>query len=66
MTRMDEHRAKPDPPMYQNLTDCSEFEEYLRFYTPPDIDTSHTIVSKDLHLHNAAIQTTEFLDHNDK
>ena len=26
--------------MYQqHLTNCTEFEEYLRFYTLPDIDT---------------------------
>ena len=61
-----EHRTKSDLPMHQNVTDCTEFEKYLRLHAPPDIDTSNNIVSKDLHLHNAAIKNTELFDHNDK
>ena len=52
--------------MHQNITDCTEFEKYLRLHAPPDIDTFNNIVSKDLHLHNAAIKNTELFDHNDK
>ena len=35
---MDEHRIKPDQPMYQRLTSCAQFAEYLKFYALPDID----------------------------
>ena len=66
ITRIDEHGTKPDQPMYQHLTNCAGFEEYLRFYALPDMDTANTIVSKDLHMHNAVIDNTEIIDYNDK
>ena len=34
----------------------TEFEEYLRLYILPDIDTVNSIVSKDLQLLNGVIQ----------
>ena len=51
--------------MYLHLTNCAQFAEYLKFYALPDIDAVNTIVSKELHLHNAVIENTEIIDHND-
>ena len=31
----------------------------------PDVDADNSIVSKELHLHNAVIENTEIIDHND-
>ena len=65
ITRLDEQGTKPDQPMYQHLTNCGQFAEYLKFYALPDIDAINTIVSKELHLHNAVTENTEIIDHND-
>ena len=51
--------------MYLHLTSCVQFAEYLKFYALPDIDVANTIASKELHLHNAVIENTEIIDHND-
>ena len=51
--------------MHLHLTNCVQFAEYLKFYALPDIDAVNTIVSKELHLHNAVIENTEIIDHND-
>ena len=51
--------------MYQYLTNCAQFAEYLKFYAIPDIDAVNTIVSKELHLHNAVTENTKIIDHND-
>ena len=64
IARIDEHGTEPNQPVHQHLTSCTKFEEYLWFYTLPDIDTINIIVSKDLHLHNAVVQNTEMIDHN--
>ena len=34
---MDEHGTKPDQPMYQHLTNCAQFAEYLKFYALPGL-----------------------------
>ena len=47
--------------MHLHLTNCVQFAEYLKFCALPDIDAAHTIVSKEIHLHNAVIQNTELL-----
>ena len=62
ITELDEHGTKSDQPMYQHLTNCAQFAEYLKFY---DIDAINTIVSKELHLHIAVTENTEIIDHND-
>ena len=64
ITRLDEQGTKPDQPMYQHLTNCGQFAEYLKFYALPDIDAINTIVSKELHLHNAVTENTKVIDHN--
>ena len=51
---MDKQRTKHDQPIYQHLTNCAQFAEYLKFYVLPDINIVNTIVSKELRLHNAA------------
>ena len=61
---MYDHGAKPDQPVHQHLTNCAQFAEYLNFYTLPDIDVVNTIVSKELHLHNAIIENIKIIDHN--
>ena len=60
---MDEHGTKPDQPMYQHLKNCAQFAEYLKFYALPD--AINTIVSKELHLHNAVTENTKIIDNND-
>ena len=64
--RMDEHGTKPDWPMYQHLTNCAGFEENLRFYALPHMESINAIVSKDLHIPNAVIDNTEIIDYNNK
>ena len=51
--------------MYQHLTNCAQFAGNLKFYALLDIDTINTIVSKELHLHNAVNGNTEIIDHSD-
>ena len=63
ITRLDEHGTKPDQPMYQHLKNCAQFAEYLKFYALPD--AINTIVSKELHLHNAVTENTKIIDNND-
>ena len=65
ITRMDEHGTKPDQPMYQHLTNCAQFAEYLKFYALPDIDGVNTIVNKEMHQHNIVTENTQIIDHND-
>ena len=65
ITRMDEHGTKPDHPMYQHLTNCAWFAEYLKFYALPDIDVVNTMLNKDMHLHNAVTVNTKIIDRND-
>ena len=61
ITRMDEHGTKPNQPVYQHLTNCAQFAEYLKFYALPDIDPINTIANKELHLHNAVTENTEII-----
>ena len=62
---MDKHGTKPDQSMYQHLTNCAQFAEYLKFYALPDIDAVNTIVPKELLLHHAITENTEIVDHFD-
>ena len=32
ITRMDEYGTKPDLPMYQHITNCAQFAEYLMHF----------------------------------
>ena len=61
---MNKHGTKPDHPLYQHLTNYARFEEYLKFYALPDIDADNTIVSQELHLHNAVTENTKIIDRN--
>ena len=47
--------------MYQHLTNCAQFAEYLKFYALPDIDAVNTIVNKETHLHNAVTENNQLL-----
>ena len=58
-------QKKPVQPMYQHLTNCAEFAEYLKLFAVPDIDGVNTIVSKEMNLHNAVTENTKIIDHND-
>ena len=62
---MDEHGTKPDQSMYQHLTNCAQFAEYLKFYALPDIDAVNTIVPKELLRHHAITENTEIVNHFD-
>ena len=65
ITRMDEHDQPANQPMFQYLTNCAQYAECLQFYALPDTDFVNTIVSKQMHLHNAVSENTEIIDHND-
>ena len=49
--------------MYQQLTNCAQFAEYLKFYALLDVDVVNTIASKGLHLYNAVTENTEIIDY---
>ena len=48
--------------MYQHLSNCSAFNDHIMLFTLPDAATDTTIVSKELHLHNAVINNVKILD----
>ena len=52
--------------MYQHLSNCSAFNDHIMLFTLPDAAADTTIVSKELHLHNAVINDVKILDKNDK
>ena len=52
--------------MYQHLSNCSAFNDHIMLFTLPDAATGTTIVSKELHLHNAVINNVKILGKNDK
>ena len=66
ITRLDEHGTKVDQPMYQHLSNCSAFNDHIMLFTFPDAAADITIVSKEIHLHNAVINNVKILDENDK
>ena len=48
--------------MYQHLSNCSAFNDHIMLFTLPDAAADTTIVSKELHLHNAVINNVKILD----
>ena len=52
--------------MYQHLSNCSALNDHIMLFTVPDTATNTTIVSKELHLHNAVINYVKTLDKNYK
>ena len=60
ISRLDEHGTKVDQPVYQHLCNCSVFNDQIMLSTLPDAVTDTTIVSKELHLHNAVINNVKF------
>ena len=52
--------------MYQQLSNCSAFNDHIMLFTLPDAAADTTVVSKELHLHNAVINNVKILDKNDK
>ena len=55
--------------MYQELSNCSAFNDHIMLFTLPDAAASAkntTIISKELHLHNVVINNVKILDKNDK
>ena len=52
--------------MYQHLSNCSAFNDHIMLFTVPDAATNTTIVSKELHLHNAIINSVKILDKKNK
>ena len=62
ITRLDEHGRKVDQPMYGHLINFSAFNDHIMLFTLPDAATDTTIVSKELHLHNAVINNVKILD----
>ena len=53
-------------PMYQHLSNCVVFNDHIMLFTLPDAATDTTIVSKELHLHNAVMNNVKILDKNNK
>ena len=52
--------------MYQHLSNCCAFNDHIMLFTLPDAATNTTIVSNELHLHNAVIDNVEILDKSNK
>ena len=52
ITRLNEHGTKVDQPMYQDVCNCSAFNDHIMLFTFRDVATDTTIVGKELHLHN--------------
>ena len=52
--------------MYGHLSNCSAFNDHIVSSTLSDAAADTTIVSKELHLHNAIINTVKILDKIDK
>ena len=52
--------------MYQHLSNCSAFNDHIMLFTFPDAAADTTIVSKEIHLHNAVINNVKMLNKNDK
>ena len=48
--------------MYGHLINFSAFNDHIMLFTLPDAATDTTIVSKELHLHNAVINNVKILD----
>ena len=45
---MHKHGTKPDQPMYQNLTNCAQLDQYLGFFALPDTGAVNSNISKKL------------------
>ena len=52
--------------MCQHLSNCSAFNDHIMLFRLPDAATNTTIVSKELHLHNAIINSVKILDKKNK
>ena len=66
ITRLEEHGINVDQPLYQHLRNCSILNDHIMLFTLPDAATNTTIVSKELHLHNAIINNVKIFDKKDK
>ena len=66
ITRIDKHGTKVEQPMYQHLSNCSAINDHIMLFTLPGAASGTTIVSKELHLHNAVINNVKILDKNNK
>ena len=66
ISRLDEDGEKVGQPMSQHLSNCSAFNDHIMLFTLSHAATNTTIVSKELHLHNAVTDNVEILDKNNK
>ena len=64
ITRMSEHAARADQPMFQHLVCWERFLETLSLYKLPDIDTGATIVDLLAHISTAVYDHWKILDTN--
>ena len=52
--------------MYQDLSNCSAFNDPIMLFTLSDAATNPTIVSKESHFRNTVINNIKILDKNNK
>ena len=64
ITGLDEHGNKPDQPVNQCLSNCAKLNNSIKFFELPHVNRINTIVSEQLHLHNAVLGNCEILDYN--
>ena len=64
ITKLDKHGTKVDQPIYQLLSNCSAFNDYIMLITLVDAATNTIIISKQLDLCNVVIYNVKILDIN--
>ena len=63
-TRLHEHGARNDQPMFRHLTNCEPFNQLVQFYRLADIDKMNCYVHLDAHIFTAVLENYEILDFN--
>ena len=64
ITKLDKHGTKVGQPIYQLLSNCSAFNDYIMLITLVDAATNTIIISKQLDLCNVVIYNVKILDIN--
>ena len=63
-TRLDEHGARNDQPMFRHLTNCEPFNQLVQLHHLADIDKMSCHVYLDARIFTAVLENYEILDFN--
>ena len=63
-TRLHEHGARNDQPMFRHLTNCEPFNQLVQLHRLADIDKMNCYVYLDAHIFIAVLENYEILDVN--